>query len=181
MVSKRFLNTPLLLLASGCAFTGPITDRSFEDAPYAACADFTAAAPAASVGQDAVAVGCFNAFARTMSNYGSASASDHVFTPEGLAVGGNAAFANKGGDGCDGKFTNLVDEYSTPQGGSATLAATDALGRVLGTETIRGDASAKIRRAVIREMGDPLKFPAILEISDVQGPIVVRSVCLKGY
>lgn len=180
MVSKRLLSTPVILLAGGCAFIGPIYDRSFEDAPYSACADLTTA-PTTAVGQQPVGVGCFDVVARTMSSYGAASPVDHAFTAEGLAVTNNAAFRNIGGAGCTGMFTNFVVEYSTPQGGAATLTATDALGRPLGMSRISDEASPKIRRAVMRNMGDPLKDPAVLELGNVAGTVVVRSVCLKGY
>lgn len=182
MVSKRLLSTPLLLLASGCAFVGPIYDRSFEDAPYSACAQLAGAeAPVGMVAQKPVTVGCFDVVARTMSAYGAASPVEHSFTAEGLAITNNASFRLNGAQGCTGMFTNFVVEYSTPEGGSAMLTATDALGRPLGSTRLSGDASPKLRRTVMREMGDPLKDPAILEIGAVQGPVVVRSVCLKGY
>jgi hypothetical protein len=182
MVSKRFLSTPLLLLASGCAVVGPIYDRSYGKAPYAACAQLAGAeAPAAAVGQQPVSVGCFDILARTMSSYGAASPVEHSFTANGLAVTDNAAVRLKASEGCTGMFTNFVVEYSTPEGGSAMLTATNALGTVLGTERIRGDASPKLRRTVMREMGDPLKDPSVLEISNVEGTVVIRSVCLKGY
>jgi hypothetical protein len=182
MVAKRLLSAPMLLLAGGCAFVGPIYDRSFESAPHSACAQFAGAqAPAGVVGQKPVGVGCFDAVARTMSSYGSASPVEHSFTADGLAVTDNAAFRLRGGEGCTGMFTNFVVEYSTPEGGAAMLTATDALGRPLGMERIRADASPKLRRTVMREMGDPLKDPAVLEISNVEGTIMVRSVCLKGY
>ena len=180
MVSKRLLSTPVILLAGGCAFVGPIYDRSFEDAPYSACADLTAA-PATAVSQQPVGVGCFDVVARTMSSYGAASPVDHAFTAEGLAVTNNAAFRYKGGAGCTGMFTNFVVQYATPQGGTATLTATDALGRPLGMSRISDEASPKGRRTVFRNIGDPLKDPAVLEFSDVNGTVVVRSVCLKGY
>ena len=180
MVSKRLLSTPITLLAGGCAFIGPIYDRSFEDAPYSACADLTAA-PAATAGQQPVGVGCFDVVARTLSSYGAASTVDHAFSAEGLAVTDNTAFRYKGGAGCTGRFTNFVVEYSTPQGGAATLTATDALGRPLGMSRISDEASPKRRRTVMRNMGDPLKDPAVLELSNVESTVVVRSVCLKGY
>lgn len=182
MVSKRLLSTPLLLLASGCAVVGPMYDRSFENAPYSACAQLAGGEPpAAAVGQQPVSVGCFDIVARTLSSYGSASPVEHSLSADGLAVTHNAALRLKGGEGCTGMFTNFVVEYSTPEGGSAMLAATNGLGSVLGTERIRGNASPELRRTVMREMGDPLKDPSILEISDVEGMVVVRSVCLKGY
>ena len=78
-------------------------------------------------------------------------------------------------------FTNFVVEYATPEGGAATLTATNALGMVLGSSQVRDDASPKLRRTVMREMGDPLRDPAVLEFGKVEGTIVVRSVCLKGY
>jgi hypothetical protein len=182
MVSKHRSSTLLLLLAGGCAAVGPIYDRSFENAPHSACAQLGgSAAPAASVGQQPVGVGCFDIVGRTMSSYGSASPVEHSFTASGLAVTNNAAFRLKGGAGCTGMFTNFVVEYLTPEGGSAMLTATDGLGRVLGTGRLRGDAAPELRRTVMREMGDPLKDPSILEISNVEGTVVVRSVCLKGY
>lgn len=180
MVSKRLLSTPIALLAGGCAFVGPIYDRSFEDAPYSACADLTAA-PAATVGQQPVGVGCFDVVARTLSSYGAASPVEHAFTADGLAVTNNTAFRYKADAGCTGMFTTFVVEYSTPQGGAATLTATDALGRPLGMTRIQGDASPKVRRTVFRNIGDPLKDPAVLELGNVEGTVVVRSVCLKGY
>ena len=114
-------------------------------------------------------------------SYGAASPVDHAFTAEGLAVTNNAAFRYKGGAGCTGMFTNFVVQYSTPQGGTATLTATDALGRHLAMSRISDDASPKLRRTVLRNMGDPLKDPAVLELGNVAGTVVVRSVCLKGY
>ena len=182
MVSKRLLSTPMLLLASGCAFVGPIYDRSFEDAPYSACARFDGAeAPAGVVAQKPVTVGCFDVVARTMSSYGAASPVEHSFTADGLAITNNASFRLNGNQGCTGMFTNFVVEYSTPEGGAAMLTATNALGTVLATSRIRDDASPKLRRTVMREMGDPIRDPSILEISNVEGSVVVRSVCLKGY
>ena len=181
MVSKRLLSTPIILLAGGCAFVGPIYDRSFEKAPYSACTDFTSAPPPAAVGQQPVGVGCFEVMARTLSHYGAAANGEHSFTSDGLAVTGNAAFRHKGGQGCAGMFTNFVVEYSTPQGGAATLTATDVLGRHLAMSRIRDEASPKLRRTVMRNMGDPLKNPTVLELSNVEGTVVVRSVCLKGY
>ncbi len=182
MVSKRLLSTPLSLLAAGCAVAGPIYDRSYEKAPYSACAQLGGGQPpAASVGQQPVSVGCFDIVARTMSSYGAASPVEHSFTAEGLAITDNAAFRLNGGEGCTGMFTNFVVEYAAPEGGSAMLSATDALGRVLGMERVRAKASAQTRRAVIRDMGDPLKNPTVLELSEVKGPVVLRSVCLKGY
>jgi len=182
MVSKRLLSTPMLLLASGCAFVGPIYDRSFEDAPYSACAQFAGAeAPVGVVAQKPVSVGCFDVVARTLSSYGAASPVEHSFTADGLAVTNKAAFRLNGGQGCTGMFTNFVVEYSTPEGGAATLTATDAVGRPLGMQRIGAEPSGKLRRAVLRNIGDPLKHPEILEISEVEGTVVVRSVCLKGY
>lgn len=182
MVCKRLLSTPLLLLASGCAVVGPIYDRSFEEAPHSACAQLAGAGPPAiRVGQQPVGIGCFEIVGRTLSSYGSVSPVKHDFTPEGLAVTNNAAFRLRGGEGCTGMFTNFVIEYATPQGGSAMLVATNALGAVLGTKPVRGDASPKLRRTVMREMGDPLKDPTTLEIGDVEGVVVIGSVCLKGY
>lgn len=182
MVSKRLLGTPMLVLAGGCAVVGPIYDRSYEKAPYAACAKLTGGeAHASAVGQQPVGVGCFDIIGRTMSAGGSASPVEHSFTGEGLAITNNAAFRLKGGEGCTGTFTNFVVEYSAPEGGAAMLAATDGLGRVLGTARIRAKASPEVRRVVMREMGDPLKNPAVLEFGSVEGRILVRSVCLKGY
>lgn len=180
MVSKRLLSTPMLLLASACAFVGPIYDRSFEDAPYSACTRFDGA-EAASVGQQSVPVGCFDVVARTMSSYGSASPVEHSLTADGLALTNNASFRLRGGEGCTGMFTNFVVEYATPEGGAAMLTATNALGAVLGSSRISGDPSPKLRHTVMREMGDPLRDPSILEIGNVAGTVVVRSVCLKGY
>ena len=181
MVSKRLLSTPMLLLAGGCAFVGPIYDRSFEDARYSACTDFTAAPALATVGQQPVPAGCFDMVARTLSSYGSASPVEHVLGAEGVAITDKAAFRYTGGAGCTGKFTTFVVGYSSPNGASAMLTATDALGRVLGMTRISDDASPKLRRTVFRNIGDPLKDPTVLEFSDVNGTVLVRSVCLKGY
>jgi hypothetical protein len=61
------------------------------------------------------------------------------------------------------------------------ITATDGLGRHLGMKRLEAKPSEKVRRLVVREMGDPLKNPAVAEISDVSGELFVRSVCAKGY
>lgn len=182
MVLKHLVCAPALLLAGGCAFVGPMVDRAYEDAPFSACAELTDGnAPAATVGQQPVKVGCFDVVARTMSGYGRASAAEHRFTPAGLAVTDNAALSLNANEGCTGRFTNFVVEYAAPAGASAKLVATNALGTMIGMDEIEAEPSTQSRRIVMREMGDPLKDPAVLEISDVKGELLVRSVCLKGY
>jgi hypothetical protein len=155
-------------------------DRSFEKAPYSACTDFTAST-GARVGQQPVRIGCFDALARTLSAGQQISAGEHLQTPAGLRLTGAAAFKLAGGEGCTGQFTNLIIEYTAPAGAAATITATDALGRHLGMRRLQAEASPKPRRLVVREMGDPLKDPSVAEISDVQGELFVRSLCLKGY
>jgi hypothetical protein len=114
MVSRKLLSTPLLLLASGCAAVGPMVDRSYEDAPYAACAEL-AGGEGASVGQQPVRVGCFDAVARTFSAGQQISQSEHMLSPDGLRITDAAAFRLAAGEGCTGKyFTNFVIEYSAP-------------------------------------------------------------------
>lgn len=180
MVSKTLLSAPILLLASGCAVVGPMYDRSYEKAPFAACADLTSS-EAPSVGQQPVRVGCFDALARTMSAGQQIAAGEHSFGPAGLRLTEAAAFRLAAGEGCTGHFTNFVVEYSAPAGARATVTATDGLGRHLGTERIAAKASPKMERLVMREMGDPLKNPAVAEFSNVEGELFVRSICLKGY
>jgi len=182
MVLKHLACAPAALIAGGCAFVGPIYDRGFRDAPYSACAELADGnAPAAAVGQEPVKVGCFDIVARTMSGYGAPAATEQSFTPAGLVVTGNTAFRLNAGEGCTGRFTNFIVEYTAPEGGEADLVATNALGTMIGMKEIEVEPSAKVHRTVMREMGDPLKDPAVLEFSDVEGRIVVRSVCLKGY
>lgn len=180
MVSKKMLGAPLLLLASACAVTGPILDRSYEKAPYSACADLVAAA-GARVGQQPVRIGCFDALARTLSAGQQIAAGEHLHTPAGLRLTDAAAFRFAAGEGCTGPFTNLVIEYTAPAGAAAMITATDALGRHLGMRRLEAEASPKVRRLVVREMGDPLKDPAVAEISNVKGELFLRSLCLNGY
>ena len=182
MILKRFTATPALLLASGCAFVGPLADRSYEDAPFSACAELTDGnAPAPAVTQQPVKIGCFDVVARTLSGYGRAAASDQAFTSAGLAVTDDTAFRLNASEGCKGRFSNFVIDYAAPAGAAAKLTATSALGTYVGMDEIRADAAPKARRLVMRDMGDPLKDPAVLEISGVRGELIVRSVCLKGY
>jgi hypothetical protein len=180
MISRHLLSTPILLLASACAVTGPIYDRSFEKAPFAACADLTETENA-SVGQAPVRIGCFEAVARTYSAGQQISAAEHKAGPDGLRLAGAAALRLAGGEGCTGRFSNFVIEYTAPVGAGATVTATDGLGRHLGTRRIEAEPSPKLRRLVIREMSDPLKDPTIAEFTNVKGELFVRSVCLKGY
>lgn len=182
MILKQFTTGPAVLLASGCAFVGPMADRAYENAPHSACAELTDGnAPAPAVGQQPVKIGCFDIVARTMSAYGAPSAVEHRFSPAGLVLTDNAAFRLNASNGCTGRFTNFVVEYATPSGGEADLLATNALGTPIGMDEIEAEASPRPRRIVMRDMGDPLKDPAVLEFSDVEGEVVVRSVCLKGY
>ena len=181
MVSRKLLSTPLLLLASGCAAVGPMVDRSYEDAPYAACAEL-AGGEGASVGQQPVRVGCFDAVARTFSAGQQISQSEHMLSPDGLRITDAAAFRLAAGEGCTGKyFTNFVIEYSAPAGASAMVTATDGLGRHLGMDRLQAKPSPKLRRLVMREMGDVLKNPTVAEFTDVEGELFVRRICLKGY
>ncbi len=180
MVSKNLLSAPMLVLASGCAVVGPMYDRSYEKAPYSACANLTGGG-AASVGQQPVRFGCFEAVARTFSAGQQISSGEHMLTPNGLRVTDAAAFRLAGGEGCAGQFTNFVVEYSAPAGASAMVTATDGLGRHLGMKQLKAKPSPEVERLVVREMGDPLKNPAVAEISDVNGELFVRRVCLKGY
>ena len=180
MVSKNLQSAPMLLLASGCAVVGPMYDRSFEKAPYSACANLTSGATG-SVGQQPVRLGCFEAFARTMSAGQQIFPGEHMLTPDGLKVTGAAAFRLAAAEGCSGQFTNFVIDYSAPAGATAMITATDGLGRPLGMKRLEAKASPKVRRLVVREMGDPLKNPAVAEISDVNGALFVRRVCAKGY
>ncbi len=171
----------MLLLASGCAAVGPMVDRSYEDAPYAACSEL-AGGEAASVGQKPVRLGCFDAVARTMSAGRQVSETEHMVSPEGLRITDAAAFSLAAGEGCTGKyFTNFVIEYTAPAGATATVTATDGLGRHLGMDRLEAKASPKLRRLVMREMGDVLKNPAIAEFTNVEGELFVRRICLKGY
>jgi hypothetical protein len=180
-MSRQIFSAPLLLLASGCAAVGPIVDRSFEKAPYAACAQL-AGGEGSTVGQQPVRVGCFDAVARTMSAGQQIAAGEHMLTPAGLRITDAAAFRLAAGEGCAGRyFTNFVIEYSAPAGGAATLTATDSLGRHLGMAQLKAKPSSEVKRLVMREMGDVLKNPAVAEFTDVQGEIFVRSICLKGY
>lgn len=179
MVSRHLLSAPILWLASGCAVVGPIYDRSYENAPNIACADLSAAG-GASVGQQPVRVGCFDAVARTFSAGQQVFAGEHMITPAGLKLTGPAAFRFAPGETCRGDFTNFVVEYSTGSAARATVTATDGLGRHLGMQRIAAD-DPKRRRLVLREMGDPLKFPTTAEFTDVEGELIVSSVCLKGY
>jgi hypothetical protein len=183
MLLKRFACAPAALLATGCAFVGPIADRGFHDAPYSACAELTDGnAPAASVGQQPVKVGCFDIVARTKSGYGAPAKAEQTFSPAGLVVTDNTSFALNASDGCKGVFTNFIVEYTAPQGGEADLLATNMLGTAIGMEEIDVEKpSPEVRRTVMRKMGDPVKDPAVLEFSDVEGELVIRSVCLKGY
>lgn len=182
MILKRFATTPALLLAGGCAFVGPLTDRSYEDAPFSACAELTDGnAPAPVVGQQPIKIGCFDVVARTLSGYGRAAAADQAFTPAGLAVTDDTAFRLNASEGCTGRFSNFVIDYAAPAGATAKLTATNALGTYVGMDAIATEAASKARRLVMRDMGDPLKDPAVLEISGVKGELIVRSVCLKGY
>jgi hypothetical protein len=171
---------PLLALASGCAVAGPIYDRSYEKAPFAACADLTGAG-GRSIGQQPVRLGCFEAVARTFSAGQQIAGVEHQVTDAGVRLTDAAAFRLAAADGCSGQFTNFVIEYAAPAGASATVMATDSLGRHLGAGRIDAKPSAKARRLIIRDMGDPLKNPTIAEFSDVQGELLVRSLCLKGY
>lgn len=180
MVSKQMFSAPLLVLTSACVVSGPIIDRSFEKAPFSACADMSAAA-GVRVGQQPVRIGCFDALARTLSAGQQIPAGDHLQTSAGLRVTGAAAFRLAGGEGCTGRFTNIVMEYTAPAGAAATVTATDALGRHLGMRRLEAEASPKLRQLVVRDMADPLKDPSVAEISDVQGELFVRSLCLKGY
>jgi hypothetical protein len=181
MVLKRLSSAPLLLLASGCAAVGPMVDRSYEKAPYSACTDMAGGA-GASVGQEPVRVGCFDAIARTFSAGQQVSQSQHMLSPEGLRITDAAAFRLAAGEGCTGKyFTNFIIEYSAPAGATATVTATDALGRHVGMDKLEAEPSPKLRRLVMREMGDVLKNPAVAEFTNVEGEILVSRVCLKGY
>jgi hypothetical protein len=181
MVLKQLLSAPLLMLAGGCAAVGPMVDRSYEKAPYSACADLAGGA-AASVGQEPVRVGCFDAVARTFSAGQQVSSGAHSLSADGLRITDAAAFRLAAGEGCTGKyFTNFVIEYSAPAGATATVTATDALGRHLGMDRLEAKASPKVRRLVMREMGDVLKNPAVAEFTDVEGELFVRRICLKGY
>jgi hypothetical protein len=181
MVSRKLLSTPLLLLASGCAAVGPMVDRSYEKAPYAACADL-AGGEGSSVGQQPVRVGCFDAVARTFSAGQQIASGEHQLSPQGLRITDAAAFRLASGEGCTGKyFTNFVIEYTAPAGATAMVTATDGLGRHLGMERLQANPSPKARRLVMREMGDVLKNPAIAEFTDVQGELFVHRICLKGY
>jgi hypothetical protein len=181
MVLKQMLSAPMLLLAGGCAVVGPMVDRSYEDAPYSACAQL-AGGEGSSVGQKPVRVGCFDVVARTMSAGQQISGGEHMLAPDGLRLTDAAAFQLAAGEGCTGKyFTNFVIEYSAPGGASANVTATDALGRHIGMDRIEAKASPKVRRLVMREMGDVLKNPAIAEFTDVKGELYVRNICLKGY
>lgn len=182
MVLKHLACAPATLLASACAFVGPLADRSYEDAPFSACAELTDGnAPVPAVGQQPVKVGCFDVVARTLSGYGRAAAADQAFAPAGLIVTDETAFRLNASEGCSGRFSNFVIDYATPAGATAKLTATNALGTYAGMDEIEAAAAPKARRIVMRDMGDPLKDPAVLEISDVEGELIVRSVCLKGY
>ena len=180
MVSRNLLSGPLLLMASGCAVVGPMYDRSYAKAPYSACADLTSGGTG-SVGQRPVRLGCFEAVARTFSAGQQISSGEHRLTPDGLRVTDAAAFRLAAAQGCSGQFTNFVIDYSAPAGAIAMITATDGLGRPLGMKRLQAKPSPKVRRLVVREMGDPLKNPAVAEISDVSGELFVRSVCAKGY
>jgi hypothetical protein len=158
-----------------------MVDRSYEKAPYSACAQL-AGGEGASVGQQPVRVGCFDAVARTFSAGQQISAGEHQIAPDGLRITDAAAFRLAAGEGCTGKyFTNFVIEYTAPAGASAMVTATDSLGRHLGMSRLKAKPSPKVERLVIREMGDVLKNPAVAEFTDVQGELFVRSICLKGY
>ncbi|HEX8444508.1 MAG TPA: hypothetical protein VF631_12770 [Allosphingosinicella sp.] len=180
MVSKNLVSAPMIVLASGCAVVGPMYDRSYEKAPYSACADLTGGG-AASIGQEPVRLGCFEAVARTFSAGQQISSGEHMLTPNGLRVTDAAAFRLAAGEGCTGQFSNFVIDYSAPAGATATITATDGLGRPLGVKQLRAKPSSKVERLVVREMGDPLKNPAVAEISSVDGELFVQKVCLKGY
>jgi hypothetical protein len=180
MVSRNLLSGPVLLLASGCAVVGPMYDRSYQKAPYSACADLTSGGTP-SVGQQPVRLGCFEAVARTFSAGQQISSGEHMLTPNGLRVTDAAAFRLASGEGCAGQFTNFIIDYSAPSGATAMVTATDGLGRPLGMRRLEAKPSPKVERLVVREMGDPLKNPAVAEISSVSGELFVRKVCLKGY
>jgi hypothetical protein len=48
-------------------------------------------------------------------------------------------------------------------------------------DRLQAKPSPKLRRLVMREMGDVLKNPTVAEFTDVQGELFVRRICLKGY
>lgn len=159
---------------SGCAVVGPLADRDMSGATAQACVDVAApgegGAPAAGAAPQCFVLAQQDADGRRAG-----------WTGGPLQPGRALLAVHRAAAGCQGTFTHLTVEGSSPAPGRAELATWDLHGRAGNQREVRWDAPFQHRSYGLADIGSTLMNPAGARITVHAGSLHIQRLCFRSY
>lgn len=168
MIERSRLTSFMLAAAlGGCALAGPVLDPGMEDAPFAACYRFDAAADTPQ---------CF-----TLVTEGSYVSGADLGSGR-LVAGDRLRGMLSGAPGCPAAyFTHLTVSGDTSGAGAMRVEAHDAIGRGSVGDDFRWREARAGRHWVVDGIGSPVINPASFSIALSEGEVQLNHICFRSY